>query len=113
MPRIREFSPAGEPADFVLLTVDEYESIRLIDKQGFSQEACAVHMQVARTTVQQIYNSARTKVATALVEGLGIRIEGGEYRLCDGREAYCECGGCQRHCRSASRRQEPEVGGEP
>ena len=99
MPRVSEFLPVSQHDDVIVLTVDEYESIRLIDKQGFSQEACAVYMQVARTTAQQIYNSARKKIASALVEGKGLRIEGGDYRLCDGNEAVCDCGGCSRHCR--------------
>ena len=68
MPRVSAFAPIGEDADYVVLTVDEYESIRLIDKQGFSQEECAAYMQVARTTAQQIYNSARKKIASALVD---------------------------------------------
>ena len=98
MPRVSEFAPVGEDADFVVLTVDEYESIRLIDKQGFSQEECASYMQIARTTAQQIYNSARKKIAFAIVDGKGLRIAGGDYRLCDGKESYCGCGGCSRHC---------------
>ena len=98
MPRVSEFLPTGESADFIVLTVDEYESIRLIDKQGFSQEECASYMQIARTTAQQIYNSARKKIAFAIVEGKGLRIAGGDYRLCDGKESYCGCGGCSRHC---------------
>ena len=98
MPRVSEFLPVSAHDDVIVLTVDEYESIRLIDKQGFSQEACAVYMQVARTTAQQIYNSARKKIASALVDGKGLRIEGGDYRLCDGNEAVCDCGGCARHC---------------
>jgi len=98
MPRVSVFAPIGEDADYVVLTVDEYESIRLIDKQGFSQEECAAYMQVARTTAQQIYNSARKKIASALVDGKGLRIEGGDYRLCDGKESFCGFGGCARHC---------------
>lgn len=95
----QEFRPVGEPAceKMVVLTVDEYEAIRLIDRQGFSQEECSSYMQVARTTVQMIYNSARKKLADALVDGLAIRIEGGDYQLCDGKEEYCGCGGCRKH----------------
>ena len=101
MPKVREFSPEGDTRGFIMLTVDEYESIRLIDKQGLSQEECAANMQVARTTAQQIYNSARRKIATALVDGFGIRIEGGEYQICEGREPHCRCSGCQRQAHNS------------
>lgn len=98
LPLVCEFAPIGQNTDFVVMTVDEYESIRLIDKQGFSQEECAGYMQVARTTAQHIYNSARKKMASALVSGMGLRIEGGNFQLCDGKEPYCGFGGCKRHC---------------
>jgi len=97
MPCVSEFVPIGGSDKYINLTVDEYESIRLIDKQGFSQIECANYMQVARTTAQQIYNSARSKIATALVCGKGIRIEGGDYRICNGKESECNCGGCKKH----------------
>lgn len=94
-----EFIPLGETAeDCITLTVDEYECIRLVDKQGFSQEACAEFMQVSRATAQLICNTARHKIASALVDGKRIRIEGGDYRLCDGNEQVCHCGGCAKHC---------------
>ena len=101
-PQTLAFSPEDSPKGLtpVILTVDEYESVRLIDHEGFSQEECAAFMQVARTTAQLIYNRARKKIADALVEGKGLRIEGGEYRLCDGSEETCECGGCKRHRRN-------------
>lgn len=112
MPKTREFRPTGEMEceSAVVLTVDEYEAIRLIDKQGFSQEECSIYMQVARTTVQSIYNSARKKIADAIVNGLPFRIEGGDYQLCDGNEEYCDCGGCGKHRRSRVRRLVKEDG---
>lgn len=100
LPPVDVFRAGGDAAGGrdVTLTVDEYECIRLVDYRGFSQEDCAAYMQVSRATAQLICDTARRKLAAALVEGRSIRIEGGEYRLCDGREETCGCGGCARHC---------------
>ena len=64
----------GEELTPIVLNVNEYEAIRLIDREGFSQEQCGEYMCIARTTVQQIYADARKKLADALVEGLPLRI---------------------------------------
>ncbi len=98
-PQVLEFLPsqAGEQKAPVILTVDEYDAIRLIDKEGLSQEQCCEFMQIARTTVQRIYESARKKLAAVLVDGLALRIEGGDFWLCDGRATHCGQDGCFKH----------------
>lgn len=77
-PLFRSFSPDDvETAESVFMTVDEFEAMRLLDDEGLTQEACAVKMNVARTTVTAIYESARRKVADALVRGKRLLIVGG------------------------------------
>ena len=110
LPRTQEFRPSDEAAcgAAVILTVDEFEAIRLIDHQGFSQEQCSARMQVARTTVQTIYTAARHKLAQVLVEGRPLRIEGGDFQLCDGAHAACGCGVCHRAHGSCTRTSEED-----
>ena len=77
-PVYRSFSPDdGTAHETVRITVDEFEALRLLDDEGLTQEACAVRMNVARTTVTAIYDSARRKVADALVHGKRLFISGG------------------------------------
>ena len=52
----------------IIMTVEEYETLRLIDYLGLTQEACAGKMGVGRGTVQSLYTSARKKLARFLVE---------------------------------------------
>jgi predicted DNA-binding protein (UPF0251 family) len=104
MPGSRSFGPLDARGDghrVVAMTVDEFETIRLIDLEGFSQEQCAESMGVARTTVQAIYASARVKLAGCLVNGLELSIGGGDYVFCgeDARgSGRCHCH--KRRCHS-------------
>lgn len=109
LPRWNTFGPLeGGAAELVEMAVEEYEAVRLIDLLGCTQEECAGQMGVARSTVQQVYDRARRKLAMALVEGRQLVISGGDYMLCAqaegcaGRDCArrqctrrrCGCGGC-------------------
>lgn len=92
MPKCVRFGPLGElSGGSVCMTVEEYETILLIDLTGDSQEQCAARMGIARTTVQGIYNTARRKLAEALVHGRVLSIEGGDYQLCGEAMSSCSC----------------------
>ncbi len=98
LPYFSRFGPLDTVAfEIVNMGVDEYEAIRLIDFEGFTQEECAARMNIARTTVQGIYETARKKLADTVVNGKILHIAGGEYRLCDGCGMSCGKPGCQRH----------------
>ena len=78
LPVYRSFSPDDiTAAESVQMTVDEFETLRLLDDEGLTQEACAARMNIARTTVTAVYDSARKKVADALVHGKRLLITGG------------------------------------
>lgn len=73
----------------IVMTLDEYEAIRLIDYEGMTQEQCAQQMNISRTTAQSVYSSARQKTAQCLVEGAELKIDGGDYFFCDGSAEKC------------------------
>lgn len=92
MPDRTRFGPLGSSkreGPPISLTIDEYETIRLIDLESFTQEECALQMDVARTTIQGIYGEARKKLAQAIVEGQILQIQGGTYHLCEGKGTGC------------------------
>jgi predicted DNA-binding protein (UPF0251 family) len=97
MPRTNTFSPAGKqmgPSEPLIMTVVEYETIRLIDYEGLSQEECAEIMSVARATIQRIYADARKKIAQFFIEGKILKIEGGNYQICNEDYGFCGCCKC-------------------
>ena len=81
----------------VTMSVDEFETIRLMDLERLTQENCAEQMGIARTTVQRIYEDARRKLADSLVNGASLHIEGGDFRICGEDERPCGRSGCGRH----------------
>jgi len=89
------FKPAGSPGlelDEVILSVDEFEAVRLADYERLYQEQAASRMGVSRQTFGRIVETARRKVAQALVEGMVLRIEGGVVEMAEQRTFECaEC----------------------
>ena len=92
-PEYLSFAPqeTGHTGEAVI-TFDEFEVIRLVDYEGRTHEQCAAQMDISRTTVTEIYESARRKLADVIVNGKRMLIAGGNYWLCDGGAAG-NCGG--------------------
>ena len=85
VPQVDTFCPNGcENTEPILLTLDKYEVIRLVDLEQQTHEQCAAQMDISRSTVQEIYESARSKIAACLVHGKPLHITGGNYRICGG-----------------------------
>jgi predicted DNA-binding protein (UPF0251 family) len=84
IPPVTYFKPAGirmAELEEVRLLVEEAEAIRLKDLEGLEQEDCAAKMKISRSTFSRILDSARQKVADALLNGKAIRIEGGNFEM--------------------------------
>ena len=99
LPEINIYGPLKlqrENNKCILMSVEEYETIRLIDLEKLTQEECGERMQVARTTIQKIYTDAREKVSESLVNGCILKIEGGDYQLYSEIEKPMGCGSCRR-----------------
>lgn len=94
-PACQGFSPRGaESPSTVVLTVDEYEAVRLVDYEKRTHEQCAAQMEISRTTVTEIYERARFKISDSLVNGKALAISGGDYRVCRGERTR----GCGQSC---------------
>jgi predicted DNA-binding protein (UPF0251 family) len=77
-PDVYYFKPRGIPLselEEVILLPDELESLKLYEVDGFDQIAAAKEMKISQPTFARILESARKKVARAIIEGKAIRIE--------------------------------------
>ena len=84
VPEVTYFKPAGIPLrilEEVIVSVEEAEAIRLKDLEDLEQEQCAERMSISRPTFQRVLESARRKIAEALLHGKAIRIEGGNFEM--------------------------------
>ncbi len=84
MPGVTYFKPAGirlVELEEVVLTMGEFEAVRLCDLEETSQKEAAKKMKISQPTLQRTLAAARKKIADALANGKSIRIEGGEYKM--------------------------------
>lgn len=83
-PNSNYFKPAGVRAielQEIILSLEEYESLRLIDLENIEQEKAGKMMKISQPTLSRILKSARKKVSDAIINGKAIRIQGGNYEV--------------------------------
>ena len=81
-PKFKDFAPVGVRAESINLLHEEIEAIYLMDFNNLYQEDAALSMGVSRTTFSRIIKSARTKIATALINGKGLHVQADNQALC-------------------------------
>lgn len=109
-PQINYFKPRGlslSQLEEVVLTIDEFEAIRLADLEGLYQEDAAKNMNISRQTFGNIIESAHRKIGDAIVNAKALKIEGGvvkmvqrQFKCSDCHHNWCEAfgTGCPSQC---------------
>jgi uncharacterized protein len=83
-PNVTYFKPAGvmmTDLDEVIITFDETEAVRLSEVQKIGQKEAAKKMDISQPTFHRLLESARRKIADALINGKAIKIEGGNFKM--------------------------------
>lgn len=95
-PDITYFKPAGVrlvDLEEIVISVEEFEAVRLKDFEGLEQEEAAKKMNISQPTFHRLILSARKKIAEAIVKGKAIKITGGHFQLA-GKTKVCVCRDC-------------------
>jgi len=93
-PGFRMFKAVGIPAmemDQIILALDEFEALRLVDFEGMDHEGAAALIEISRPTLSRLVETARRKVADAIVTGKALVIEGGNVEVVN-RGRCDDCG---------------------
>jgi len=93
-PGFKSFKPYGAnnpDSDYIELLYEEYEAIKLSDYDLMNHEAAAKVMGISRATFARIHESARRKVAKAMVEVKELRTVYGNALL---DKNWYECNRC-------------------
>lgn len=101
-PRFLQFKPVGVPRrllETVTMTVDEIEAIRLADREGLDHQPAAERMGISRPTFTRLLEVAHAKLATCIIDGKELVIEGGEV---DFEHSLQRCRDCGEEVREAA-----------
>ncbi len=93
-PLMEGYKPFGVPLrelESVVMSLEEYEALRLADYENLTHKEAAVRMNISRPTFTRLYDKARKNVAKAFVEGKAILIRGGTYIA---KEYWYRCNSC-------------------
>lgn len=110
LPDKNYFKPKGIPASMleeVVLTLDEFEAIRLADFNGLYQEDAAKQMNISRQTFGRIIESAHKKIGDVLINGKALKIEGGDVSMSEIKRVRCPH--CKREFNSSVSSGDPSV----
>ncbi len=83
-PGTTHFKPAGirlAQMNEVVLTMGEFEAVRLKDFENIDQTQAAKKMNISQPTFARLIDTARKKIADAIVNGKAIKIQGGNYQM--------------------------------
>ncbi|MGD9898544.1 MAG: DUF134 domain-containing protein [Calditrichaceae bacterium] len=112
-PKYQYFKPAGIPRKMLksmILTLDEFEAIRLADYLGKEHRDAAQRMNISRPTFTRLIAKARQKVSKAIIDGMELVIEGGNIDFAQSLHRCDECGEELILARSQSLQNCPECG---
>lgn len=93
-PLFTEFKPlgiAGRLLGETRLSLDEYEAFRLADHIGLSHAEAADEMEISRSTFTRLIEEARKKVASLIIQGNLLLIDGGNVHF---RKNIIRCLSC-------------------
>jgi len=93
-PLFSSFKPAGVRQvnlKITELSLDEYEAIRLTDYLGLDHLEAAEEMEISRSTFSRLIEKARKKMASFMIEGTSLNIQGGNIHF---RGNLIQCHDC-------------------
>ncbi|MBT6337754.1 MAG: DUF134 domain-containing protein [Desulfobacula sp.] len=93
-PIASKFKPTGiDSKEEIILSLEEFEAIRLIDYEGMDQSQAAEVMNVSRQTVGRILKIGRYKLSKSIVEAFRLKVSGGCYKIHGNRKGKGRKGG--------------------